>query len=217
MNSMKNKKYLLPVLAVSSILLFTACSAGDDNNNDKTSSPSASSTTAEGNGGPENDNPSDLADGYVAPPESMDPELSLYFQQPRISIPENWEMYASTGAKTYEEDSSIRPLTMTEWNGMRESGDSGAISRIFGEVFYDAEYSASKVSTYLQENPEATLEDIKAQTDLVVNRYPNLGNMEVVQDEESGYFFVILYGADKELMPTISGSLVVQEGITPTF
>lgn len=209
---MKNKKYLVPTLLISSALLFTGCSSNDESQAADTPSSSSSASPSETFTGD-----TQLAEGYVAPPEGMDSELSLYFAAPSISTEEGWGMYKDAGAKTYEEDPSTRNLNMDDWIAMRDSSDAQQSTIIFGEVFYDAEYSAKKVSEYLAANPEATMEQLASQPDLIVNRYPGLGSMELTQDESSGFYFVLLKGLNPDVMPTISGSLVQQPGITPDF
>lgn len=200
---------LIPALLVSSALLLTACGDGGTDEPaaaapESSSQPSESPSTAT------------LADGYEAPADEMDAELKMYFGPPGNL---NDDFGADpAGPQTYESDPAPRATTYKEYMSKRDGVDAVGFTNIFNEVVHDAEYSARNVSGFLEGNPGATLADIQAEDGLLVNRYENIGTMEVRQDEHTGFFFVITNTNDKDaFMPTVAGALVEQVGITPDY
>lgn len=198
---------IIPALLVSSALLLTACGGGAEEPaaaNDSSSQPSESTSAAP------------VMPGFVAPANEMDPELKMYWGPSGTLFPE-FDIDPA-GPQSYDTDPAPRTTTYEEYMAKRDGGDVVGFSNIFNEVVHDAEYSARNISGFLEDNPGATLDDIKAESDLLVNRYENLGTMEIRQDAHTGFFFVITKTNDTDaFMPTLAGALVPQEGITPEF
>lgn len=199
-------------LLLAATLGLTAC-GGEES----AASPSETSAVPQTSSSPEMTMPE-----AVLAPEAAGEELSRYFG-PKVTLDPETFLGHQFGGKTYDEDPSPRTTTAAEFEEMRQDlQDGGPLSSawnvVFNETANDAEVSARNVSAYLEANPGATLEDLQAQKDLVVNRYPNLGTQKVVQDKGTGYFVVVLYANDMEFVqPTYAGSLVEQPGITPDF
>lgn len=201
----KRKLVIIPTILVSSALLFTAC--GNDSE-PKNESPSSSSTVSS-------------APEYVAPPSNLEEQYKQYVSPITITDEAAWSMYKDLGATTYEEDPSKRSTTPEDWKAAQEASREmndvqkmNDFNLMFGEVKADIDQSALNISAFLAQNPEATLDDVKAQEGLLVSRHEKLGTLKVEQDSSTGFFFVILISEDEQIQ---LGQMVPQKGITPDF
>lgn len=204
---------LLTVLLASSLGL-AACGGNEEANKPEPAaapSPSASSTVT----------PSGF--GMETAPEEADADLAMFMGSKMTLDPEIPWAGDGIGAKRYDEDPAERPYTVEDYKaGQKDAQTMGpnfaSWQVMFNETANDAETSARNVSQFLGTNPDATLEDIRGQEGLLVNRYPNLGTAKVTQDKGTKFFVVVLEANDKNSGPQyLTGSLVEQPGITPEF
>lgn len=206
---MNNKLLIIPTIALSSILLLTGCVSGNSEQQQNPSASSSSSTNIDSS------NQGDVE--YIAPPEKLDDKYNGYYYAPTTVNEEAWSYYKSVGAKTYKEDPSNRSTGEKEWNKARsDNKDYAAFDRMYGEVSSDVEQTALNVSAYLETNPETTVEDLNKNSDLIVNRYKELGSTVIEKDSETGYYFSLFIMKKSELGVGY-GILVPQKNITPNF
>lgn len=204
-----NKKLLvIPTIVLSSALLLTGCTGGKSATPDKVpTNQQTASSSASGNA------------GYVAPPKDLSSNYKGYYYSPTTVVPDAWEYYKSTGATTYKEDPSLRTTSGKDWDEARgDNKNFQKFDKLYGEVMSDVEQSALNISTYLENHKSASTDEIKNTKDLVINRYPNLGNTKVEKDESTGFYFVIFTVKDGSAKDASAyGILVPQKGITPDF
>lgn len=210
---MNKKLMIIPTIVLSSALLLTGCTSG--NSNDPNTQPSVSaSDMADPVDVPQPDAPK-----YVAPPADMDEKYKAYYFSPSTLNESAWAYYNIIGAKTSAEDSAARSTTIEEWEKTRtDESNTQAFDKMYGEVNSDVEQSSLKVSEYLKNNSDATVEELKDNKDLLINRYNKVGTMAVEQDAKTGLYFVtfsLLEGAGEG--SSGYGILVPQEGKTPDF
>lgn len=155
---------------------------------------------------------------YDAPPSELSDRYKAFYGTPQTLTEEGWEIYANMGASTHIEDPSARSTNLDEWKAAQEGAQSGTkvveYTKLFGEMASDLEYSTMNVSAFLAENPDATLDTLNETEELLVNRYPNLGDTKVEQEPNTGFYFVVMtFDNMEEGIET--GLIVPQTGITP--
>lgn len=209
-DSMNKKLLIIPTIILSSALLLTGCTSGKTEPG-KGGSPNPSSTSSVA---PDvSDQP---IEGYVAPPENLKADYRGFYMAPTTVNEVSWGYYKNAGATTYKEDSSVRSTTESEIASARDDMKNlGKFDKMYGEISSDVEQSALNISSYLETNKTATVDDINNNKDLVINRYTNAGSTVVEKDSATGFFFVI-FTMNKAKGATY-GILVPQKDITPDF
>lgn len=213
MGSMNKKLMIIPTIVLSSALLLTGCTSGNtEPGSVDSSNPSSSSSSSDPSGKPTGNA------GYIAPPNDLKADYKGYYYAPSTVVPEAWEYYKSTGATTYKEDSSARSTSPSDWDSARsDQKDFQRFDKMYGEVSSDVEQSALKVSSHLEANSSASVEELNNK-ELVINRYPELGKTVVEKDSSTGFYFVIFTVSGGSAKDTAAyGILVPQKGITPDF
>jgi hypothetical protein len=211
MHNMLNKKLvLIPTIVLSSALLLTGCTSGNSDHSRDPQNPITSSSA------PSNTSSAEpiVEGGYIAPPSEMADENKAYYFAPTTVDEVSWSYYKSIGATTYKEDPTSRSITAKEWQSTREN-DRQKFDQIFGENTSDVEQSALNISSYLENNPTATVEEINNNKHLIINRYDKAGSMTVRKDSKTNFYFVAFDLNDSD--ETGYGILVPQKGITPDF
>jgi hypothetical protein len=203
---MTNKKLLfLPITLLTTTMLFAGCT--QQSTPDPTPVPSASSTD-------ELDD-SQIVTGEIEIPDSTSAEYEKYTQKFQTTSEFGWEYPNAIGAKKYTDDPTKRPTNLKNWQDVRGDNSDAGITKfdiMYYELLSDVEESALKVSTYLAENPEATLKTIP--DDLIITRYDKLVKNVVKQDKSSNFYYVVAQPLEGGNEITI-GAVVPQEGITP--
>lgn len=214
MKSMNKKLMIIPTIILSSALLLTGCTSGkSEPGKGGSPNPTSSSSSADPSNG-EITQPTGNG-GYVAPPAELDDKYKGYFMAPTSTNEEAWSYYKSIGATTYKEDPATRSTTAADWASARSDDKSfDKFDKMYGEVLSDVEQSALNISSHLEKNPSASLDEI-SNSDLVINRYKNLGETTVEKDSNKGFYFVIFTINDDKSGGY--GILVPQKGVTPDF
>jgi hypothetical protein len=216
---MNNKKLsLVPAVLLSSVLLLTACSTGSPATNNNANPPASPSASASANSpapssasSPAPSVAPTVIQGYVAAPTDMTKQFKAFYGAPPTLNDQNWAVYKNAGATTYKEDPAERSTTSSEWAASRAD----ARKKLVGEMMSDVDQSATNVSAVLASNPSSTLDSIKADKSLIINRFPNVGTTDVYQDSSTGFYFVV-FSPKENIMPN-HGILVPQKGKTPDF
>lgn len=222
---MKKNLALVPAVLLSSALLLTACSSGSPAaNNNATDSSVNSSTTQNGSSAPTNQtNPSASAvptaiAGYVAPPQTLGSDYKQFFRAFSMNDPRMLDAVKASGATTSKDDPAIRPMSVSDYESMKaDQKQRQQLIKTNWEIQSDYETTAQNVSDALKKNPNASLDNLKADKSLVVNRYANVGSMNIEQDNETKFFFVIFRVNDQNFKGVPMGVLVPQAGKTPDF
>lgn len=220
---MNKKLALVPAIVLSSALLLTACSSGASNN---TNTPANSSTSSAPSSAPANANvvnpsasaaPTAIA-GYVAPPQTLGSDYKQFFRAFSTNDPRLLDAVKASGATTAKDDSSTRPMTVSEYESMKtDAKQRPQLIKTNWEIQSDYETTAQNVSDALKKNPNASLDGLKADKSLIVNRYSNVGSMNIEQDNETKFFFVIFRVNDQNFKGVPMGVLVPEAGKTPDF
>lgn len=214
MESMNKKLMIIPTIVLSSALLLTGCTSGKSEPGKDGSPNPASSSSSTGPSSGETTQPTGNV-GYVAPPAELDDKYKSYFMAPTSTNEEAWSYYKSIGATTYKEDPAVRSTTASDWASARSDDKNfDKFDKMYGEVLSDVEQSALNISSHLEKNPSASLDEI-SRSDLVINRYENLGETKVEKDSNKGFYFVIFTINDDKSGGY--GILVPQKGVTPDF
>lgn len=200
---MNTKKLLLiPALILSSAILLTGCTS-----NNNAAEPTPSVTAADTN---------QVVPGYVAPPQEMAENYKAYYFDLMTTNESMWSYFDLIGATSYKQDPTPRSTTVDEWVAAEaDSNDSQKFDKMYGDVASDVEQTALNVSSYLEQNPTATIEEVKNKKDLIVNRYESVGSTSVEQDPTTGHFFSVF--TVNEAKGAGYGILVPQTGKTPDF
>lgn len=218
---MKKNLALVPAVLLSSALLLTACSSGNPAANNNPSNPSSSTSSSNSQSAAPGSSPAPtLIQGHVDAPQDMTREYKSFYHSPSTLSPEGWEIYKPSGATTYLEDPAERATTSSDWSAAKSASMSSKenlqkFQKMAGEMSSDVDQSAVNISTFLEKNPSATLDSIKSDKSLFINRYPNVGVTDVFQDSSTHFYFVIFTPKDNKLAP--HGILVPQAGKTPDF
>lgn len=129
----------------------------------------------------------------------------------------SWMGYKEMGSTKVHDDAKIRTITYEEYVALAQNGeitDLQKASKVLGDITSDVEESALRVSEMLEKNPSMTVEALDATEGLVINRHPQLLNMQIVQDENTNFFFVVAKAITEE-ETAIMGMVVPQKDITP--
>lgn len=219
---MKKKLTLVPAVLLSSALLLTACSAGNPAaNNNNSNSPANSSANSSSQTNETNPSasavPTAIA-GYVAPPQALTSDYKQFFKSFSTTDSRVWEAAQSVGAATAKADPATRSMTVSEYESLKtDAKQRQTLIKTNWEIQSDYETTAANVSEALKKNASESLDSLKADKALIVNRYSNLGSISIEQDSATKFFFVIFRVNDQNFKGVPMGVLVPQAGKTPDF
>ena len=221
---MKKKLALVPAVVLSSALLLTACSSGSpatNNNASASANPSASSSA------PTNPTNSPIPSttamptaiaGYVAPPQALQANYKQFFKSFTTTDSRVWDSAQAGGATKAKDDPATRSMTVNEYESMRtDPKQRPNLIKTNWNIQSDLETTAQNISDALAKNANESLDDLKADKSLIVNRYSNVGSMSIEQDNGTKFFFVIFRVNDQNYKGFPMGVLVPQAGKTPDF
>ncbi len=176
---MKHKFYLIPTaLLVTGIVLTGCTNYPEPTPNDATPSVSAPAT------------PDDSAEVTPEPlpdsSETANPEDFVNVTTEYITEGETWVYYSQVGAKKPSEDATPRQTTIEDYKAL--GGEPEPTSKIFGEVFADAETTAINISQLPNVTEIRSVDEIPAS--VTVNRYPNMMDVRFLVDEIGGIYVI---------------------------